>query len=347
MARAGGRQAQAKRAASAQSTSSGLGSGALLAVLLAVAAALLLVPRALKLRSSSDVDDGPYVYGSDEPIDYERGLNEEFAAAVLQSSMDELLAAAPDLSLPALEAEVEAVIEREWKNATRATPRIARAMTNRHFFDLKSYAIFKVAAEHIAGDEARLAFTERIGRRIYRLAGNAVDLSPKAGRLEEEEEPWEAPLGRLVGYLSSVGYLAEGGIDWSQWSTARWLARGKSQFRYWMKDPVILPSAKRLYSEHGFAQHYSSRTLEAFFEAFGITAREESSFDPRGYPPELVVELWNVERPVGRGPSATERYLETLSETLRAGIEAAAAAAEGATPSPPPLPLGAPPPAPA
>ena len=63
---------------------------------------------------------------------------------------------------------------------------------------------------------------------------------------------------------------------------------------YEMGYPVILPSAVYLYNTIGEAQHHSSRTIEELFARVGYEARETDDFDPTGFPPDLVVELWEI-----------------------------------------------------
>jgi len=59
---------------------------------------------------------------------------------------------------------------------------------------------------------------------------------------------------------------------------------------------VILPSAVYLFNTIGEAQHHSSRTMEALFDAMGYEAHETRDFDPSGFPSDRVVELWEIAR---------------------------------------------------
>ena len=65
---------------------------------------------------------------------------------------------------------------------------------------------------------------------------------------------------------------------------------------YEMGYPVILPSAVYLYHTLGEAQHHSSRTIEEVFARIGYEARETDDFDPSVYPPNRVVELWEIRK---------------------------------------------------
>jgi hypothetical protein len=67
---------------------------------------------------------------------------------------------------------------------------------------------------------------------------------------------------------------------------------------YEMGYPVILPSAVYLYNTIGEAQHHSSRTIEELFDRIGYRASESADFNPTGFSPDLVVELWEI-RPKG------------------------------------------------
>ena len=64
---------------------------------------------------------------------------------------------------------------------------------------------------------------------------------------------------------------------------------------YVMGYPAILPSAVYLFQMYGEAQHHSSRIFEELFASVGVAAREVDDFDPTGYPPDRVVELWTVQ----------------------------------------------------
>lgn len=100
-------------------------------------------------------------------------------------------------------------------------------------------------------------------------------------------------LQKIIDYFKGVGYVKDAKIIWEVDDRA-WLEKGEGTFYYVMIDPAILPSAQRLYREMGFAQHFSSRVIEAFFDEFKVDAKEDKSFDPTQYDAEKVVEKWTM-----------------------------------------------------
>lgn len=158
-------------------------------------------------------------------------------------------------------------------------------------FDSLSYAMFKVFGEKISKPNERMRVTEIIGRLLYdeikektslRGSGNPKDLSILKEGLE-----------KIIDYFKGVGYVEDAEIIWEV-DDSVWLEKGKGTFYYLMNDPVILPSAQRLYREMGFAQHFSSRVIEVFFSKFKVDAKEDKNFDPTQYDEEKVVEKWTM-----------------------------------------------------
>lgn len=188
-------------------------------------------------------------------------------------------------------------------------------------FDALSYAFYRSAFGHIekhperfeAGlERERRLFTIRVGKLFFgrlsrHLALDLPDGLTTAGQLER----LSGAIDRIGGFLHDQGYLRTHfafrfDVDIGQGDTrivqqadevtAR-LRDGQGAYAlYEMGYPVILPSAVYLYHTIGEAQHHSSRTIENLFGEVGYDARETDDFDPIGYPPEMVVELWEIRR---------------------------------------------------
>ena len=105
-----------------------------------------------------------------------------------------------------------------------------------------------------------------------------------ANRFDVPFADLQTRLDALLAKLVDVGYVKHSSIRWPEGAGEEWAAAGQASFEYVMDDPVILPSAQRLFAEEGFAQHFSSRTIEAFFANYMIDAREDEAFDPREHP---------------------------------------------------------------
>jgi len=162
-------------------------------------------------------------------------------------------------------------------------------------FDKYSYAIFKSVSKCLTEAEKRKRFTQFIGNEIYlwikcknSLEGNRHDYIPKI----------KNALEKVITFFVESGYVSCARIDWAFFNEAVWKKTGKSYFVYDMKNPVILSSAKKLYLEEGFGQHYSSRALQAALLDFRIHGSEVASFDPDKFD-DCVKELWMVERICG------------------------------------------------
>lgn len=187
--------------------------------------------------------------------------------------------------------------------------------------DALSYAFFRSAFEILARERERAnrpieverrLFTERVGRRFFdRLASHLhLSLPP---RLDDDASfrRLKEALDHVVQFLKEEGYVRthaafrfdvratrkSGDVVQPAGAFLERLTRqGTAYAVYEMGYPVILPSAVYLFELVGEAQHHSSRTIEELFARVGCEAREVADFDPRAYPPDLVVELWEIRR---------------------------------------------------
>ncbi len=186
-------------------------------------------------------------------------------------------------------------------------------------FDALSYAYYRTAFESLASRHrgealraARRQFTERVGARFFsQLADHlALDLPPSLNT-ESDFVRLSKAIQEVGGFLQAQGYLrshfafhfdvtttyAGRALDQREADFLRALASGGTAYAlYEMGYPVILPSAVYLYQTVGEAQHHSSRTIEELFARAGCDAWETDDFDPSSYPPEFVVELWEIRR---------------------------------------------------
>ena len=159
-------------------------------------------------------------------------------------------------------------------------------------FDAYSYAQFKVAERRLTASRERRAITERAGVRLLSMMRELarVDPSGDASDLDAMRES----LSKILRVFVDVGYVLGSGTSWPENAKEEYEKNGAVTFQYWMKDPVILPSARKLFAEEGFAQHFSSRTIENLFAGYMTRAREDEDFDPRDWPDDRVVEQWSL-----------------------------------------------------
>lgn len=188
-------------------------------------------------------------------------------------------------------------------------------------FDALSFAFFRSAFALLASgragtgealEVARRRFAERVGRRFFERLAEFLQLSLPSGLQDEASfRQLKDAIDRLVEFLREQGYFRTHGafrfavrakrergfIDQSEDAFLDNLRRrGVAYGLYEMGYPVILPSAVYLFELDGEAQHHSSRTIQELFDRVGCDAREVPDFDPRGYPADLVVELWEIRR---------------------------------------------------
>lgn len=187
-------------------------------------------------------------------------------------------------------------------------------------FDALSYGFYKTAFEalsqnvtdEIVARQACHGFTQRVGRLFYDQVHKQLALSlPPQLATEADLTQLQLAITKVGQFLQAQGYLRDhfafhfdvnvhhAGTDIKQREedVVSILLQGQPLYAlYEMGYPVILPSAVYLYQTMGEAQHHSSRTIEELFGRIGYIASETSDFDPTGYPSDLVVELWEIQR---------------------------------------------------
>lgn len=185
-------------------------------------------------------------------------------------------------------------------------------------FDAFSYACYRSAFEHLAENPGTLSdtlererrrFTQAVGKRFFAQLERHLELDlPETVTSAEDFRRLRAAIVTVGGFLKSQGYLRDHfGFHFEvalsyhgeelrqrEEDVLERLQRGLAYALYEMGYPVILPSAVYLYQTVGEAQHHSSRTIEDLFERAGLQAREVDDFDPRDYPSDRVVELWEI-----------------------------------------------------
>ena len=177
-------------------------------------------------------------------------------------------------------------------------------------FDALSYAFYRSAFE--AAPESKRPFTQRVGKLFYTAVHNHLQLNlPPALQTPDHFAQLQNSIQRVGHFLQNEGYLRDhfafpfnvnvthSGKTIQQTETSflsDLQSNGVAYALYEMGYPVILPSAVYLYHTLGEAQHHSSRTIEELFDRIGCEARETDDFDPTGFPSDMVVELWEIQR---------------------------------------------------
>jgi hypothetical protein len=187
-------------------------------------------------------------------------------------------------------------------------------------FDAFSYAFYRSAFQHVTEhpeafeasvEGERRLFTKEVGKRFFAQVEVYTELSlPDQLSTADDFAKLKSGIAKVGNFLRTQGYLRDHfafhfdvDIEYQQQVVSQKdadvldkLRSGTAYALYEMGYPVILPSAVYLYQLVGEAQHHSSRTIEDLFARVGCKAREVDDFDPRNYPSDRVVELWEIKR---------------------------------------------------
>ncbi len=183
-------------------------------------------------------------------------------------------------------------------------------------FDALSYAFFRSVFE-LALPQARRQFTQRVGKKFFAAVHDHLQLDlPTQLETVDQLARLRENIRRVGDFLQKQGYLRDHFVftfDVQVSHEGKQIAQTTSGFLdalkkngvahavYEMGYPAILPSAVYLYHTLGEAQHHSSRTIEELFNRVGYQARETDDFDPIGFSPDRVVELWEIRPLVENG----------------------------------------------
>ncbi len=106
-------------------------------------------------------------------------------------------------------------------------------------------------------------------------------------------------MSELLKYFIEVNYLSDGKIHfdptehWKGFDQKKWKEEGVGECLYEMNGGIIYDSAVKLFKQFGFAQHYSSRTLESLLLLkYTIAGREDPNFNPAEHIMEKAIERW-------------------------------------------------------
>jgi hypothetical protein len=148
----------------------------------------------------------------------------------------------------------------------------ARDCVTQDFFDKELYAIYLAAWEEW-GDEA--------WRIVWR--SGQIMLAEIEPELDLKDTTWIEGLQRLGDYLSRVGYVRS--------ISVRQIAEDRME--YIMRDPAILPGAKRLVAIHAVPGHCSTTLMFALLAKwYGMGA--EMIGDPELRDDGDAIEIWRM-----------------------------------------------------
>ena len=166
-------------------------------------------------------------------------------------------------------------------------------------FDEYSYQIYKRIAGHVPEHERRIEFTRIVGEEMYKKI--EIIKTIRCSRDPDDirgEEGWKRMLRKTGEYFQEAGYITGFELKFrSIFNKKKWEKQGKANFIYTMKEPVILQGAKKLFQEEGFAQHTSSRAMQAGLKRYEIEGSEKD-FDPGRFKTktEPIDELWEIRK---------------------------------------------------
>jgi len=212
-------------------------------------------------------------------------LQKEFAEFVITATNEAIRESLP-CNAQMVEAKVKALVEKKCGKR--------KEIEDPQTFDCVSYCQFKVVAKYLKDETKRLEFTRWIGKRIYDKIKKEQVIETSGN--PDDTEGMKVALEKINQYFQRVGYVSNSYIRWDIFDIENWKTRGEGNFAYFMLDPVILPSAKRLFREERFPQHFSSRTLENALKEFNVEGRETKDFDPTKFKLKDVEELWQIRK---------------------------------------------------
>ncbi len=147
----------------------------------------------------------------------------------------------------------------------------SKNLQNPAVFDRYSYAMFRVFYKRLRDKPKMTLILRFIGKKIYE---DVKKKSKFTGNIKKD-------LILIQKYFQKNKYYKSSKIIWED----------KKSFKYIMNTPVIFNGAKELYHELGFAQHFSSRVIEAYFSERKIKASEKN-FNPFSHSKSKVIEYW-------------------------------------------------------
>lgn len=235
----------------------------------------------------------------DGAIEYLKGMkirervDSDFARVISISSVKRVLKALPEVDPANMREDVIHFYKKRMMMLSLEDNPF-RLITTAQGFDSLSYSIFKFLFENTIPEqrkEKEMEVTLGIGEDIYRWFNIYSD------------RPFLKKLEQICAIFVRVGYYNQARILFSVWDKnetyffdeADFLAGKKVYLGYKMVDPVIMPSATRLFVEYGGAQHFSSRTIQACLKESGVEGGE-INFDPREHDTANVVELWEIQK---------------------------------------------------
>lgn len=232
-----------------------------------------------------------------ERVAYIEKMNPKFTATVHGASLNYVLEELVERDHSP--ANIENQILRTYQDEMKLRPDAGLSLVRTsQGFDRLSYSIFKTFYTKLdPSDIKKVDITRKIGRKIFESFNFDVSVRSDYSNLV-------FLLNTICKLFTEYGYYTQAKIlttvqdlsgELYQFSQND-LREGKlTHFGYFMENAVIHPSASQLFLEHGEAQHFSSRTIQAFFEKNGLKGREVD-FNPTEHPPEAVVELWEVQK---------------------------------------------------
>jgi len=162
-------------------------------------------------------------------------------------------------------------------------------------FDRHSYSFFKAFAEYVKDDDKRIRFTEEIGEYFFKIIKKSTEISimgPNGNNFEKIKHN----ISEIISYLKQVAYFEDAKVDWTSFDKEKLENGGTTSFTYTIKNPVIYESARQLFNEEGFAQHYSTRIIQAALKEFGIHGKEEKKFNLLEFFSNNIKEKWELRK---------------------------------------------------
>jgi len=227
-------------------------------------------------------------------------MNSKFVRMVHESSLINIMNSLKrfGVSPETVEREIIHMYQQEMMLKTEAG---LKHLTTAEGFDRLSYSIFKVffkKVDPLVRKEEGAQVTEKIGHDIFDWFDLKLELYNDYSNLP-------GVMKKICQKFIEVGYYTDANVltkvknkhakEFYFYEPGKLKKGEKTHIGYVMANPVIYPSAVQLFQQYQVAQHFSSRTIQAYLEKMNLNGGE-IDFNPGEHSQEKVVELWWMQK---------------------------------------------------
>ena len=221
-------------------------------------------------------------------------IDPNFALVIHSSCINHILSCFPEKEWEFLEMEILRIYRKEMKGQNKNSLKLD-VLTSAFGFDRMSYSIFKVFYEYAKDVSKEMEITENIGADIFNYISARSD-----NNIDYSFENFLQCMKFICEFFEKCGYYKNANVitEYRETKFDIDLLKngGITYLIYRMVDPIVLPSAKQLNEEYkSTCQHFSSRTIQACLNKFGLSGRE-IDFQVGNQDSMNVNEIWEISK---------------------------------------------------